>query len=184
MPKYKIDKETIVQKSLEVFRDKGYYKATLSNLAEACGIEKPHFYYYFKDKEDLMKSVLEFAYQEIKTKILNRAYNPNYTPKQRLTKITGLLRWLYTQHQNGCLMGNSVLETADKEPNFRAVLIDYFDAWQHALTELYGSANDSETARRLAQDDVYLLQGGLMLMKLHQDISHLDRVLTVINNRI
>lgn len=184
MPRAKIDKETILVKSLDVFRDKGYYNATFSNLAEACGIEKPHFYYYFNSKEDLMREVLEFGYKEIKAKILDKAYDTNYTPKQRLSKIIEYTRWLYTQNQNGCLMGNSVLETADKEENFRPVLIAYFRAWQEALTELYRSVNDEETALRLAQEDIYLLQGGLMLMKLHQDIGHLDRVLGIIHNRL
>ena len=53
MPVQKTTKDQIIIKSIEVFLKQGYYKTSMSDLAEACGLQKGSFYYHFKSKEEL-----------------------------------------------------------------------------------------------------------------------------------
>ena len=59
MPIQKITREEILLKTLEVFRQQGYYNTSMSDLATACDLNKSTFYHYFDSKEALMKVLLE-----------------------------------------------------------------------------------------------------------------------------
>lgn len=48
------------------FADRGFKGAVLESIADAVGIGKSSFYYYFTDKEDLFKTVLDEAWQQLR----------------------------------------------------------------------------------------------------------------------
>ena len=173
MPKHKTDRDTILQKSLAVFLQKGYYHTKFSDLGEACGLEKSHFYYYFKNKEDLMLAVLDFTYRNAKQHIFNKAYDERYTPQQRLEKMMQNAVRLYASAPRGCLMGNTVLGTAGNEPGFQPVLRQYFDGWVRSLTHLFRTQHAAAKAQRLAQESVQEIQGSVMFVRLYNDPSYL-----------
>ena len=174
MPKHKTDRETILQKSLAVFLQKGYYHTKFSDLGQACGLEKSHFYYYFKNKEDLMLAVLEFTYRNAKQHIFDKAYDERYSPKQRLEKMMQNAVRLYASAPRGCLMGNTVLGTAGNEPEFQQVLRQYFDGWVASLTHLFKTQHATPEAQRLAQECVQEIQGSVMFVRLYDDPSYLE----------
>src|SRR5215510_9029892 len=49
-------KQTILDKSLELFSAKGYEGVSVSELTEAAGITKPTLYYYFGSKEGVFEA--------------------------------------------------------------------------------------------------------------------------------
>ena len=173
MPKLKIDKETLVKKSLHVFRKRGYHHTSIADLAEACGVEKPHFYYYFKDKQDIMKEVLVFTHFLIRQKILAVADNKELTSKERLDIMLSHTLAINTLNNSGCLMGNMVLETADSDPDFKPVLQEYFKNWINSFEKIYSESQPAETARMNAEASLKELQGGILLMRLFGDQKYL-----------
>ena len=68
-------KQMIIENALKVFGKKGYFKATVDDIANAAGLAKGTLYLYFKDKESLyiatidqqFKNALNFL-SEIETK--------------------------------------------------------------------------------------------------------------------
>jgi len=46
-------KEKIFQKSLELFKEKGYVQTTLGDICKEAGIANGTFYHYFKSKQDI-----------------------------------------------------------------------------------------------------------------------------------
>ena len=174
MPKQKTDRDTILRKSLDVFLQKGYYHTKFSDLGEACGLEKSHFYYYFKNKEDLMKAVLDFTYQNVQQHILNKAYDERYTPQQRLAKMMQNTVRLHAFAPHGCLMGNTVLGTAGIEPMFQRILQQYFEGWIAAFSHIFKTRYPADEAQRLAQESIQAIQGSVMFVRLYNDPQYLE----------
>ncbi len=44
----------LVAKAAGLFNDVGYHRASVEDVAEACGIRKPTLYHYFKSKEEIL----------------------------------------------------------------------------------------------------------------------------------
>lgn len=58
-------KATLIAVATEEFADRGYEKASLNTIIARCGISKGAMYYYFADKDDLYKTVLEAFLQNL-----------------------------------------------------------------------------------------------------------------------
>jgi AcrR family transcriptional regulator len=54
----------IIDQSVEVFRRKGYEKATISDIAQGAGISRNTFYRFFKNKKELFISCLTKLFLE------------------------------------------------------------------------------------------------------------------------
>ncbi|MBR1929749.1 MAG: TetR/AcrR family transcriptional regulator [Paludibacteraceae bacterium] len=57
-------KEQILEKALELFLKRGYSGVSISILQEELGIGRATMYYYFKDKEQLFRTIVERYYIE------------------------------------------------------------------------------------------------------------------------
>jgi len=64
-------REAIVEKSSEMFARYGYKKTTMDDIAYACHIGKATLYYYFKNKEDVFRSVMNREIEIFKEKMLD-----------------------------------------------------------------------------------------------------------------
>jgi len=53
-PDYGKRKQLILEKSAEMFAEHGYHKASIDQLADACGMSKSLIYHYFKSKHELL----------------------------------------------------------------------------------------------------------------------------------
>ena len=54
-------KDTIIEKSLELFAEKGYSAVSMRDIAGAVGIRSSTIYYYFKSKQDIFGAMTEKA---------------------------------------------------------------------------------------------------------------------------
>ncbi len=67
------NKEKIMQCALELFSDKGYEGTGIQEITQAAGITKPTLYYYFGNKEGLLKAILDFYFSDFTVKLENAA---------------------------------------------------------------------------------------------------------------
>ena len=175
MPVYKTSKDKILEKAAAVFRVKGYFHTSISDLATACELEKPHFYYYFKNgKKEIMEEVLKYVDSLMEKYIWKLAYDDSYTPKDRLIKMTERLRKYYLNDKGGCIFGNTILETANTKDDFKAIITATFNKWEQALKHLFQTSYSPEKAEELAFTFIQDLQGGLMLFQLYGDVKFLE----------
>jgi TetR/AcrR family transcriptional repressor of nem operon len=178
MVKLKTTKEELIQKSLEVFVQKGYHNTSFSDLAKACEIPSSLFYYYFKEgKEELMAEVLKSVVDMSVKRLKDLAQNKEIQPKEKLAKISRFMEKLYLNQPGGCIVGNTTLETALLEPRFTPTLKEFFKDWIETYTLIYQSQYQPEKALELAEATVQDIEGGIMLMKLFQDKKYLFNAL-------
>jgi AcrR family transcriptional regulator len=61
-------KSRVFTAAADLFSEKGYYNVSVREICDAAGVTKPVLYYYFKDKEDLLESLLN-EIDEIRNKL-------------------------------------------------------------------------------------------------------------------
>jgi len=170
VPIYKTSKEEILEKASMVFREKGYHHTSIQNLADACGLEKPHFYYYFKKgKPQIMEEVLIYIDGLMEKYVCELAYDEKYTPKERLSKMLKRMNKFYLNGPGGCIFANTILETANVSERFKPIIIATFDKWAAALQYVLQAKYDAEKAKKLAYSIIQDMEGGLMMFQLYKD---------------
>ena len=166
MPVQKTTKDQIIIKSIEVFLKQGYYKTSMSDLAEACGLLKGSFYYHFKSKEELMQTVLKMAHSYYKKKVFSIAYEEGLSAEDRLMKLFKKQEPIITNDMSGCLFGNMTLESISNKVEFKALLKAFFSDWIAAFQHIFQEKHSVEIALELAKQSVMEIEGALMMMRL------------------
>ena len=70
MPKRKITEEALLQVATDVFAEKGYHNAQVTDIHQRAGIGRGTFYLYFKSKEEVFNRVLESHLRPIRAFLL------------------------------------------------------------------------------------------------------------------
>ena len=187
MPAKKTSRESIILQALQVFRRQGYHHTSIKDLSEACGIQKAHFYYYFKNKEGIMDEILRTVNAYFEHKVLAYAYDDDLIPQDRIEKICSKLYRALRNEQGGCIMANTALEVArlDKSPVFLAQTKVFFQQFTDALTYILQDVYTPTQAVHLAERTIQDIEGGLILMQVYQDeryfLNALHRTQTILS---
>ena len=75
-------KDKIIEKSMELFREKGYHTTKVEEITKALGISKGNFYTYFNSKEEVLYEILDIMKNE-KIRMLEEI-DTNKAPKEIL----------------------------------------------------------------------------------------------------
>ena len=75
-------KDKIIEKSMELFCEKGYYATKVEEITKALGISKGNFYTYFASKEEVLYEILNIMKNE-KIRMLGEI-NTDKAPKEVL----------------------------------------------------------------------------------------------------
>ncbi len=76
-------RNTIIRKAGELFSRYGYRKTTMDDIADALQKGKRSIYYYFQNKEDIFRAVIEKEAMEAKS-ALQKSMEREPTPKDKL----------------------------------------------------------------------------------------------------
>ena len=83
---YDDKRRAILDRSAELFAEHGYDRASMSKIAEACGVSKANLYHYYKDKEELLFDVIRFHLEEL-LEVVEAADNRTSRPEARLQEL-------------------------------------------------------------------------------------------------
>jgi AcrR family transcriptional regulator len=64
--KHQLKKEEIIEATLQLYSNRGYYLTNIRDIARAVGISAPTFYRYFKDKRELFVETVEYVVKKFK----------------------------------------------------------------------------------------------------------------------
>ncbi|MBK6394210.1 MAG: TetR/AcrR family transcriptional regulator, partial [Betaproteobacteria bacterium] len=85
-PDDSIRRQELLSSAARLFRDVGYPRATVRDIAKAVGIQSGSIFYYFKTKEDILVDVMEAAMQTF-VGAAQRALREASTPETKLREL-------------------------------------------------------------------------------------------------
>jgi TetR/AcrR family transcriptional regulator len=91
---YDDKRQAILDRSAELFSAHGYDRASMSKIAEACGVSKANLYHYYKDKEGLLFDVIRFHLEEL-LEVVETADHPDLPAEARLRELIAALLEAY-----------------------------------------------------------------------------------------
>lgn len=87
MKKNKIKKRILIREGYKLFRKVGYHDTNVELVAFNAKTAKGTFYFYFKNKEHLAESVLDYYISIITERVERILFDYQLTPKQRIVKL-------------------------------------------------------------------------------------------------
>jgi AcrR family transcriptional regulator len=82
----------LIEAAVKVFGEKGYSKATVSEIAREAGVAQGTFYIYFESKEDVLDTVAEHVLQHIVGSVTDISESPDKTAVEKVREI--IRAWL------------------------------------------------------------------------------------------
>lgn len=181
--KGRITREYIVERAAELFNSVGYYRASISDLMTATGLEKGGIYNHFASKDELAVAAFEHACRIFGNGILTRVEAQD----KPLDKILALIEGFKSQVTNpplpgGCPLLNCAVENDDGNPLLRdkaRIALEKLLSFTEKLVEAAqnaGQIGKQHDAKQIATFVISSLEGGIMLSRLYQDPNRMDQV--------
>lgn len=111
----------IYTKAAEIFHAQGFDATSMSNIAAAVDLTKAGLYYYIESKEDLLFAIMNYAMENLETKVIepSRVFTD---PQERLESIIAL-------HARLLIGGNKAItiltdEIEGLKPKHRRAILD------------------------------------------------------------
>ncbi len=177
MPRRKTTEDELLQKCIEVFRRRGYNGTSMKELADACGLTKGLFYHYFPSKKAIMEQALANVLSYFRHVCFRQMRDPEMDLAQKQVLFEAKVLQLFTYHDGGCLMANTVLESMHTNPEFRGPVMAFFDEWREAMAVMYQDQLSTEESREKATASIVDIEGSVIMMRLYEDSSYLRSAL-------
>ena len=119
---YDDKRRAILDRSAELFAEHGYDRASMSKIAEACGVSKANLYHYYKDKEELLFDVIRFHLEEL-LDVVEAADKSDLSPADRLKELIAALLEAYrdADAQHNVQINGMRLLSAGRQGELKAV---------------------------------------------------------------
>lgn len=177
MPLQKVSRADILKSSIRIFRQRGYYRTSMTDLADALGLTKGAFYHHFKDKKTVMKEALQMSASWFDRKVFAIAYQEGLSDQEKLTQISVVTYKAFVDQPGGCFFANTILETAHVEDTFRPEIMAFFKAWEKALLHIFSGNVTPENLNEQVEQIMAEVEGSIILMQLHQNPAYLKKAL-------
>ena len=132
------NEEVALQAVMEVFWQKGFDGASLTDLCKATGLHKGSLYQAFGDKQQIFATALNYyteqRFLEV-VAVVSEASSPLTNLKAIVNRICTLM-----QEDTGCLIVNSMTAGLESQPEISKVLVGFYEKRLNALTEMITAA--------------------------------------------
>ncbi len=161
---------------MDLMLSKGYPATTVDEICEKAGVSKGSFYHAFASKEELGLVLLEWYHQGGREKIFDGPFNKLKDPRQKmLAFVDHVDKSSKELWGGGCLLANLGLELAETNPKIRTRIAKLFKKLEGRLETIFepaasGNGNENQTtAKDLAQQFLVMLEGSIVLARVHKD---------------
>lgn len=102
---FEAQRTAILRTAADLFADKGYHAAAMSQLANACGISKPLLYHYYRDKDHILFDIAD-NYMDQLLAIIERVEARGLAPQAHIEALIArfLEEYEHSQSQHAVLV--------------------------------------------------------------------------------
>lgn len=161
-----IDDHSLVESLYEVFRNRGYEGATLSQLADVTGLKKSSLYHRFPaGKDDMVKAVVLYVSGQLHQYVIEPILKGEKAPETLFDAMIATIKAVYSDGRKNCLL--NVLTLGDANPEIKSLLNEDYNAWLAALIKLgTDTGMDQQEAEARAKHFLVIVQGALVVQRL------------------
>ena len=135
------DREMLVSKAMEIFRDHGFGGTSAEMLVQGLGVNRYSLYAEFGSKQGLFDAAL----QRYDDEVVDRNFGPLESPGAGLKEIRALLAFFGNARESpasgrGCLLCNTAVEFGPDAPSGKVFVQRYFERLSKAFFAALKSA--------------------------------------------
>jgi TetR/AcrR family transcriptional repressor of nem operon len=181
----------IIETTAEIFNRKGYAGTSMSDLTDATGLSKGSIYGNFENKEEVALAVFDFNAAKISTQVRTRidaalSYHDKLLVYSKVYRsmLKGVLS------AGGCPILNTATEADDTNNQLKDRAAKAVLKWEKNLCDLMekgiqaGELRKDIAVRQTALSVIALIEGGLMISKVTNDPTAMDKVLKTVESII
>ena len=184
-------RQFIIETTAGIFNTKGYAGTSLSDLTEATHLTKGSIYGNFENKEDVALSVFDYNLSKIRKTITQRMQKAvSYQEK--------LMVYAQVYHSfsgtsfptGGCPILNTAVEADDTNTLLKAKAAKAVMDWKKDISNLIAAGIETGEFKadtdvdRIAYSIIALIEGGIMIAKITDHSSNLDKILITVEQVI
>lgn len=130
------DVDVALREATQTFKRKGYSAATLDDLSEAMGVNRPSLYAAFDSKEALYRKALSVYAQEMQVRFQQALSEPSFSRALRRLYATALDAY-YSQEGEavGCMVACTAVTEAPTNENLRKDTRSIMDEIDHMVAK-------------------------------------------------
>lgn len=129
-------KEEVVATAAQVFKTKGYYSASLQDLADELGLLKGSLYYYIDSKEDLLLEIISGPMSVIQAKLRNLISSPMSSREKLLQAMRDHMELYETHFYEVCVFFDIISHPPDGiRDSLRAMMREQQALWERIVVE-------------------------------------------------
>ncbi len=175
-------KDQILDSAQSLMLEKGFVATSIEEICSEAGVTKGSFFYYFKDKEDLGKSVVSHFAENNREKLFGGVEETD--PLKRVfAYLDNAICCAKGVDAKGCLVGMFSQELSETHPKIRKICEKIFDAFIGLLKKDLTAAKKMYAPKAsfkvddLAEYLVATAQGAMILSKARKDCGVMERSL-------
>lgn len=168
-------KQEIIKKSAPVFNIHGFEGTKVQMLIDATGFQKGGIYRHFTSKKELAEAAFAYNYQQLKGVYLKEVYECESAKDQLLKLINNFIHSVGDPAiQGGCPILNMAIEVDDTDRELSSAVKLALEDLTGILKQILvkgaqlGEFNESIDPDREAQFIIALVEGSIMMAKLHR----------------
>lgn len=138
------DRDDLVERSMEMFRDHGYAGTSTQMLVDTLGVNRYSLYAEFGDKQTLFDAALERYFDEV----IEPRFAPLEAPDAGIDDVRVVFEFYASQADGaasgrGCLLCNTAIELGPRDPSDAGFVQRYFQRLSSAIHAALANAHDA-----------------------------------------
>lgn len=192
MSKSERTRQFIIERTAPIFNTKGYEGTSMNDMTEATGLTKGSIYGNFANKQEVALAVFDYNHSIVRGRVTTLIDNAQtYTDK--------LLVYVKVYHSfsrgagfipGGCPILNTAIEADDTNPPLRDRAAQAIIRWKEKIVKMIeggieaGEFKPDVDKLQTAVAIIALIEGGVMIGKVTNSPSNLDRALETVEQII
>lgn len=178
-------RQFIIETTSGIFNTKGYAGTSMSDITEATGLTKGSIYGNFSNKEEVAIAVFDYNYGKVSGVISQRiSAAKNYHDKLMVyAQVYDQFTRANFFPQGGCPVLNTAVEADDTNPLLKDRAAKALQKWKKNIMDIMqagveaGEFKEGMDHNRIALTMIALIEGGIMMSKVTNSQSCLDKIM-------